>query len=88
MSKHTGRAVHRFAGNPKEKVFADYWRKINDTNGKGTLEYLLAEDNNCPWGEMTDRDAEVAATVIQWLGSPVGQHFLRDVNDAIDKGLA
>lgn len=27
----------------------------------------------------TDREHEVAATVVQWLGSPVGQGFLRDL---------
>lgn len=81
MSRHRGRATYRLQDNPKEKAFADHWKKLNDTY-KGTLEYLLAEDNNCPWGEMTDRDAEVAATVIQWLGSPVGQNFLRDVREA------
>jgi hypothetical protein len=49
-------------------------------NGRGTLDYLLAKDCNFPNGEVTARDREVAATVIQWLGSSVGQCFLRDTN--------
>lgn len=32
---------------------------------------------------VSQRDAEVAATVVQWLGSEVGQHFLESV---INKG--
>ncbi len=30
-------------------------------------------------GEITQRDATVAASVIQWLGSHVGQGFLAEV---------
>ena len=30
--------------------------------------------------EVSDRDELVAATLIQWLGSPVGQTFLKEVN--------
>ena len=47
-------------------------------DGRGTLDYLLATDNR-PCGDVTPRDAEVAATVIQWLGSPVGQRFVKEV---------
>ena len=49
---------------------------IEGLDGRGVLDYLLAEDSNYPKGEVTERDRKVAATVIQWLGSPVGQSFL------------
>jgi hypothetical protein len=49
-------------------------------DGRGTLDYLLAKNCNDPNGEVTDRDREVAATVIQWLGSPVGQDFVAEVS--------
>lgn len=85
MNKHTGRSTYRFKQNPREKLFADHWKKANDPDRRqGVLDFLLAEDSNHPRGEVTDRDAEVAATVIQWLGSPVGQWFLRDVHEAYD----
>lgn len=42
------------------------------------LEYLMGD--GATRGVVSDRDELVAATVIQWLGSPVGQGFLRDVN--------
>jgi len=72
---------YRFKYNPREKVFYDEWVASHESRrGKShtTLEYLLAVDPNKPMGECTDRDDDVAALVIQWLGSPVGVSFLRD----------
>jgi hypothetical protein len=81
--KHVGKNTHRFKSNPLEERFAKVWKRINTLHYSGvrlaTLDYLLADDINYPNGEVTPRDAEVAATVIQWLGSPVGQEFLREV---------
>lgn len=74
-----GKWINRFKQNPLEKRFAEKWDERNQLSGHTTLDYLLAENNNRPSGEATDRDREVAATVIQWLGSPVGQCFLSDV---------
>jgi hypothetical protein len=81
--KNKGKHQHRFKDNPLEKVFAEKWEKLNtdhlgQLDGFGTLDYMLAEDNNHPRGEVTDRDREVTATVIQWLGSPIGQSFVRE----------
>jgi len=76
---------YRFKQNPIEKKFALAWEKRNvsaftgDPDGRSTLDYLLAKDCNFPAGEVTKRDRVVAATVIQWLGSPVGQGFLADI---------
>lgn len=79
--KNKGLSQHRFNQNPLEKKFAEAWEKINtvNRNGNNTLDYLLAENVNKPNGEVTERDRVVAATIIQWLGSPVGQYFLKDV---------
>ncbi len=74
-----GRSQYRFKQNPEEKLFAEEWERENSDGGKGILDYLLADDPNLPRGEVTERDREVAATIIQWLGSPVGQGFLEDV---------
>lgn len=73
--EHKGLNQHRFNDNPLEKVFAEKWNEFN-TSGH-TLEYLLSPSNRRESTTMTDRDSIVAATVIQWLGSPVGQSFLR-----------
>jgi hypothetical protein len=69
-----------------EKLFAESWEKQNVSllgglDGKGTLDYLLAKDCNHPNGEVTSRDRQVAATVIQWLGSPVGQNFIEEIEE-------
>lgn len=79
--KHEGLRTYRFKfnDNPMEKVFAEAWVEMNMVvSGNGLLDHILAEDPNKPKGEVSQRDATVAATVIQWLGSPVGQCFLRD----------
>jgi hypothetical protein len=74
---HKGKMQHRLKQNPLEQKFALEWEKINSgIQRHGILDYLLAEDNNRPLNEVSDRDREVAATVIQWLGSPVGKNFL------------
>ena len=78
--KHKGLHQNRLNQNPLEKKFAKVWDEMNTKNpGYNTLDYMLAEDNNRPQGEVKKRDRVVAATVIQWLGSPVGQNFLNEV---------
>lgn len=79
--RNVGRNQHRFKDNPLELKFAEAWEKQNtgkSPNYNGWLDYMLAEDNNRPCGEVTDRDREVAATIIQWLGSPVGESWVRE----------
>jgi len=79
--KHVGHNHQRLSREPLEKIFADEWRELNSgiARGQGPLAYMLAENRNYPRDEVTDRDAMVAATVIQWLGSNVGQCFLSGV---------
>lgn len=76
--KHTGLAMHRWNDNPLEKRFSDSWEDMQRGN---VLDYLLSPTNKLGDTTTTERDRTVAATVIQWLGSPVGQSFLRDVLD-------
>lgn len=72
VQKVRGLHTHRFKDNPEEKRFAQEWARQGNT-----LAYLLG--NGVTPAEPSDRDAQVAATIIQWLGSPVGQCFLRDL---------
>lgn len=81
MLKHEGLSTHRLepeADNPREVVFAERWAEYNRsvTGLTGTtLDWLLhAEDNEAT----TQHEATVAATVVQWLGSPVGFAFLTE----------
>jgi hypothetical protein len=78
--QHKGRATYRFNDNPEEQRFAEAWQAHNDQGN--TLAHLLDPRHGEPFGyppDPSDRDIEVAATVVQWLGSPVGQGFLRDL---------
>ena len=77
MAAQNALNCHRFADNPEERRFAEAWADFCAA-GK-TLAYLLTVgDQRFPVAP-TDREEQVAATVIQWLGSPVGQGFLRDL---------
>lgn len=66
---------HRLKDNPEEKRFADAWAKHNPL--KWLLDVRPVQTGAPP--PPSERDEQVAATVIQWLGSPVGQGFLNDV---------
>ena len=79
MSKQKGLHTHRLADNPEEKRFAEAWENENEQGE--ILNYLLDPENGTGYRPpfSSERDREVAATVIQWLGSPVGQSFLRDL---------
>jgi len=75
--KNKGLHQYRFKDNPEERLFAKAWEKANNHNTAcDTIDYILSPDNNRPVS-CSDRDREVAATVVQWLGTPVGQEFLR-----------
>ena len=77
--KTKGLRPYRFKDNPEEKRFAEAWAKQCE-NGK-VLDHLLDErpvqQGYPPSASL--RDEVVAATIIQWLGSPVGQYFLGDL---------
>jgi hypothetical protein len=80
MLEHKGHRAHRCddKNNLLERIFAEEWASLNQ-GSRCTLEYMLADEVNKPRGEVSQRDATVAATVIQWLGTDVGQCFLRTV---------
>lgn len=82
-SIHKGLRAYRLNDdNPsgmRESAFAEQWRKEQEW---GLLGHLLSKDNTEV--SYSDRDAEVAATVIQWLGTNVGQGFLRKVQENIE----
>ena len=74
---HKGLHTHRLTDNPEEKRFAEAW---NDQNKYGRiLEYLLSTHPNNHPVMVNEQEESIAATVIQWLGSPVGQSFLFDL---------
>jgi hypothetical protein len=70
---HKGINFRRTEREPLELKFAEAWANFAPHN----LAYLLNPDT--PHPSFDPHDAEVAATIIQWLGSPVGQGFLRQI---------
>lgn len=82
-AKHLGLHDYRFLDNKLEKAFALAWQHENEVGD--TLAYLLRPLEEIPIYYTTRPPdpaadaAKVAATVIQWLGSPVGQAFLAQV---------
>lgn len=61
---HAGRLLH----SEREATFAAKWK---ERVAGGILTHLISE-------YVTDNQAEIAATVVQWLGSDVGLSFLRE----------
>lgn len=75
--KHEGFHSKRLrpeAGNLLEAIYARRWAGENEIRtGRPTplLAHLI--------GDFDERDAQVAATVVQWLGSIIGQSFVEEV---------
>lgn len=73
-----------------ERIYAEEWKKSNIrhswlNSGFTSLEWILCPEGN--WGPppVSERDAQVAASVIQWLGTCCGFHFMRKCEDKIKK---
>ena len=76
-----GVSTHRFKDNPLERRVAEEWDRINKPPGEAgvqTLEHLLTTRRDRRPDFVEPEDREKAATIIQWLGSPIGQNFLSD----------
>lgn len=72
----------------REKAYVQKWLQANIPNfqvnhGWTYLEAALSERPNDP-PEVSERDKFVALNLIAWLGTPVGQEFLRQCNLAAD----
>ena len=83
--KHIGLWSKRLEFNIAEKVYAEAWQKENGLNS--CTRPMLAGLMNTEVGSfrhITQRDAIVAATVIQWLGSNVGRCFVKECQQEID----
>jgi hypothetical protein len=84
---HTGLKAYRLGddgpSSVREKAFAEQWQQEQNHD---LLAYLLGEANLK--AEVSERDAQVAATIIQWLGTSVGQSFLQKVDGIVTRQLA
>lgn len=94
MIRHIGWLVERCRTGLLERIFAEAWLKENNLDkrhginfGLGTLQelFMKAAPKGAWWARhggakivINKRDAFVAATVIQWLGTNCGFSFLRE----------
>jgi len=71
-----GLHVYRLEQQELERRFAEKWDVLNTRqNTEAPLERLLFGGGK----PVSERDNQVAATVVQWLGSLEGQKFLQEV---------
>jgi hypothetical protein len=76
--RHKGLSANRLSTNSDEQAYADAWTEQAE-NILGKL--LYGDDKHRR--NVTLREAQVAATVIQWLGSQIGQGFIEQVQTKI-----
>jgi hypothetical protein len=68
---------YRLKTNPQEKVFVDkFIKQFNNNNNPDLIVFGHSEKSMSPNDYLTDREKDIVLSVIQWLGSPVGQGFL------------
>lgn len=76
-AKYRGKSPYRYEDNPMEKAFALEWQDQCANNS--TLEYLLSNKDNRLSAMVNTQEQMATNTVMQWLGSPIGQSFLATV---------
>lgn len=81
MIKHEGLHPRRLSRESVEDRLAKAWAE----EAPRTLPYLLHGQDRNDHIDLTQAEATVAATVIQWLGSPIGQAFLDDAGFQVKK---
>jgi hypothetical protein len=101
MPRHVGAHASRVRSGDAERVYAEEWARENApesgrNGGHMTLELLPDETPDVSSSPLfsrvppmiSQRDAFVAATVIQWLGTNVGGSFVRMCEARIEKERA
>ena len=76
--------------NDAERIYAERWKKENErrpaiNSGFTALEHILLPDGQRVPGRVTQRDAVVAASVIQWLGTNCGHCFVMQCEKEIEE---
>lgn len=89
---HEGLHPKRLA-NDAERIYAERWKKDNERHNWLNSGFTLIEHILCPEGKrrpdrVSIRDAQVAAAVVQWLGTSCGLCFVRECERRIDEARA
>ncbi len=84
--KHVGHSPHRRRHNPLERAFAEAWEEHN-TDEPDWFSWVLNPKGR-PFTKHVSNDARMMTnSVIQWLGSPIGQGFLVRVLSGSDAAI-
>lgn len=85
---HNSYSPERLRFSAEEAVYLDKWqeenrRKAGINSGYTLLEHILCSKEQNPPAIVSQRDAYVAASVIQWLGTNCGLAFMRECEEKI-----
>ena len=85
-----GFKTYRHERNPKEKEFHDTFVKEHNRRGYQDMDLIVFghESNTLlPSDTLTNKEQRIVVSTIQWLGSPVGDSFLRSCGyKLVDEG--
>ena len=80
MKEIKGFNTHRHEKNPKEKELHDKFLKEHNREGYEDMDLIVfghGSQGLTPNDYLSDREKKIVLSAIQWVGSPVGQDFLR-----------
>ncbi len=81
-TKWQGHHADRYSREPLERLFAEKWQEQN----RGRCDWFDAHNFTL---SATVKERKWVNTLVQWLGSPVGQGFLEDVlHEACVRGIS
>ena len=69
---------HRLLNNPIEKIFVDeFIKQYNIGDNCDLIVFGHPPNTTRPKDYLNERERDIVLNTIQWLGSPVGQGFLK-----------
>lgn len=78
---------HRLSENPQELKCLEVFRKNVGQYSNNSMDYLVfgQKDNNSPNDFLSEREKQIVYSTIQWLGTHVGECYLRDCGYELKK---
>lgn len=88
---HSHRLEYTSGTSDVERAFAEEWMKENEpiswsNNGFGILSALLTKQGDVVY-KPTNRERAIVATVVQWLGSSIGQAFMERCLESVGRKI-
>ena len=73
-----GLKTYRHESNPQEKIFHDKFIEMHPPGVAMAQIVKMTSENGTPKKYCSNSEIKLMITLIQWLGSPVGQYFLKE----------